>query len=345
MAGKMNEKQTKQVFFERASEHYEGWGNHIGLITFNGIGRVEKIDLIHPKDVQCFETPTDVAYKIKGEVVSKNRVIHVPNKGDTMWGKSTITAAREDLTMQMDTRDYGTSTMAKGGIPVGLFIPQGKVTDVARAEMENAWGKAKAKNKAVAMPFGWDWKQISMNPDDVAFIESNQFGITTVARWFGVPPHKLADMGRATFNNAETTGIEFLTDTMTPILSKYEGEYNAKLLTLPSEEDLYLEYNIDAYLRADSVAKATAFAQYVQNGIKTPNEIRKYNNDESKEGGDDLFMQSATVPIKMLGQMMMGKTPQQRTSLRKKIEKQIEQGIDPQLIIEGLFHTNGNGKH
>lgn len=348
LAGKPNPKMTKHVFLERSVNHLEGWGNHYGLISFTGIGLAERIDLIHPKRVQVFDSADGLAYKIDGQVVEADRIIHVPNMGDDIIGKSTIRAAREDLSLHLDTRDYGTSTFSRGGIPIGMFMPKervNKVTDEQRADLIKAWNAAKARNKAVAVPAGWDWVKISMDPEDVAWVAANEFSITTVARWFGVPPQKLADLGRATFNNVEHMGIEFLQDTMAPLASKYESVYSCALFRLPSEEDLYLEFNMDAYLRADAVAKAEALTKLIQFGLRTPNEARKLDNYEPKEGGDDIFMQSGTIPIKMIQQMLLSKTPQQRKTIARSIEKQLEEGISPQLIIEGLLNTNGNGKH
>lgn len=347
-SGRINDKYTKAVYLDRSVQHLEGWGNHVSLITRNGIGRVEKIDIIHPKDVQAFETDSTVVYKIKNnDPVPADRIIHVPNTGDGVWGKSTLGKAREDLSGQLEIRDYETGIFEKGGIPVTLFLPKdgvNKVTNEQRAELVQAWNKAKFSNRAVALPVGWDHKQMSLPPEDMAMIQSKEFGVSDVARWFGVPPQKLADLSRATFNNVEHMGIEFLQDTMGPLAKKYELEYTTKLFQLPSEEDFYLEFNIDAYLRADSVAKAEALTRLVAGGLRTPNEGRELDNYEPKEGGDDLMIQSATVPIRMLQTLMLSKTPQQRQSLRKKIEKQLNDGIDPQLIIEGLFQRT-NGKH
>jgi hypothetical protein len=138
-------------------------------------------------------------------------------------------------------------------------------------------------------------------------------------------------------------GIEFLQDTMGPMVGKFEAEYTNKIFQLPSEESFYAEYNMDAYLRADTVAKAEAFARNIYSGIKTPNEIRRLNNDPAMDGGDDLFMQSGTLQIKNLEKLVTNKNqaPAQRQSLRKKIEKQVRDGIDPQLIIEGIFGNDG----
>src|SRR5690606_38042553 len=134
-------------------------------------------------------------------------------------------------------------------------------------------------------------------------------------------------------------------DTMAPLASKYEPVYSCALLRLPSEDDLYLECNMDAYLRADATANAEALTKLIQYGLRTHNKARKLNNYEPEEGGDDFFMQSVTIPIKMIQQMLLSKTPQQRKTIARSIEKQLEEGISPQLIIEGLLNTNGNGKH
>lgn len=341
-----NQKMTRVVYLDRSVQHLEGWGNHVAVPRFNGIGRVDSIDLIHPKDVECFENRSSVAYKIKGfdRVLTSSEVIHVPNTGDSIWGKSTISKATEDIGAQLDKRDYGSGIVAKGGIPVGLFMPQGKVTAEQRAQMQEAWNKAKFKNRAVAMPFGWDYKQISLPPDDISTLLNGEYDVTTIARWFGTPPQKLFELGRATHNNIEHLGIEFLQDTMNPIARRYEVEYTTKLLGLPSEQDLYLEFNMDAYLRADSVAKAEALSKLIFSGQRTPNEARELDNYDQKEGGDELFMQSGTVPISILKQMLLSKTPAQRKAIQNKVEKQLKEGIDPQLILEGLFNTNGNGK-
>jgi hypothetical protein len=138
-------------------------------------------------------------------------------------------------------------------------------------------------------------------------------------------------------------GIEFLQDTMAPIASKFETEYTNKSFQLSTEQDLYCEFNLDAYLRADSISRAESISKQVQNALMTPNEGRKLYNLDSKEGGDELFIQGATVPLSMQKEMLTKKQPASRQSLRQKIEKQVKEGLDPQLIIEGLFGNDSKG--
>lgn len=331
---------TKVVYLDRSMSHFDFWGNHYARIKQNGIGRTVGFDLLHPKDVQVFQENGIVAYKVKGETVSADQIIHVPNLGDEIKGKAVITYAAEDLGMQMDTREYGVNFYGKGGRVQGVLEPQYKVQDPEREKLTEVWTKSKKRGGDVALPFGWKYQAIGIPPDQAAFLASNEFGITTIARWFGIPSHKLADMGQATYSNIEHMGIEFIQDTMAPIAAKFEAEYTTKCLTLPNEADMYLEFNLDAYLRSDSVAKAQLFSTYVQNGLKKPNEIRRLNNDPDDPYGDDLMMQSGTVPLRLIDQMLKSKQP--APAPKRQIRYTLEEAKE---LLAVTHNGNGNGKH
>jgi hypothetical protein len=127
---------------------------------------------------------------------------------------------------------------------------------------------------------------------------------------------------------------------MGPITAKFENEYTYKSFQLSSEANLYAEINIDAYLRADSMTKAEAIAKRIQNAQLTPNEGRALDNRPALEGGDELMIQGATVPLRTAG---MPKQVTQRKSLRKKIEEEVKKGVDAQLILEGILGNDGKG--
>ena len=339
-----NGKMSKVVFFDRALQHYDLEGNHFALIIRNGIGRVERLELLDQDDVKVIEGEKSLIYKVEGKegFVDSENMIHVPNMGGDYVGKSVISYMREDAALMLDVRDYGTSFYGNGGKPAGLLIPKMAATPAQRQEMKESFAAAKKQGGEVALPVGWEYKEVGIPPKDADWVLTNDINISTVARWFGVPTQKLGDSA-VKYSNVEFMGIEFLQDTISPIAAKFEAEYTNKLFILPGEQNLYAEMNLDAYLRADSQTKAEQFSKYIQNGIKTPNEIRKYNNDEPLEGGDDLLIQGATVPLSMQKQAMAAKQPVPRKSLRKRIEEDVKKGLDPQLIIEGIFGNDGRG--
>ena len=344
LSRKPNEKMSKAVFLDRAMQHFELLGNHFAYIKKNGIGKPVEIMLLHDKDVKVIEGPNKLVYKVNGmeDLVSADNMIHVPNMGDGVNGKSVLSFMREDASLMMDVRDYGESFFGRGGKPAGLLTPQTQVAATQRQEMKDSFTAAKKQGGEVAMPYGWKYEQISIPPKDADWITTNDFAISTVARWFGVPTQKLGDSA-VKYSNVEFMGIEFLQDTMAPIAAKFENEYTNKLFSLSSEQDYYVEFNLDAYLRADSLSKAEAIAKRVQNAQLTPNEGRALDNRPALDGGDDLFIQGATVPLSLQKEMLKKQPTATRQSLKKKIIEAVKKGEDAQLIIEGILGNDGKG--
>jgi HK97 family phage portal protein len=341
LSRKPNSKINKTIYFDRAMQHFELYGNHYAKIKRNGIGRVVAYELIHPDRVSVKETEDRLIYEVDLQIIPADDLIHVPNMGNYCVGKSVLSYMRDDASLMMDIRDYGGSFYGGGGKPAGLLIPKASVTSQSRAEMKASFKEAKSQGGDVAMPFGWDYKEISVPPAEAEWVVSNNFSVEMVARWFGVPTQKLGD-SKVKYNNVESMAIEFLQDTMAPIASKFELEYTTKSFMLSGEQDLYCEINMDGYQRADSETKAKLYATYIQNGIKTPNEIRSLNNDPKDPYGDDLMIQGATVPIRMQ-EGLYNKPQTNSRTLKKQIEKKIKEGIDPQLILEGIFGNDGKG--
>jgi HK97 family phage portal protein len=294
--------------------------------------------------VRVVESKNNLFYKVEGveDFINSENMIHVPNMGDGCIGKSVIAYMKEDASLMMDVRKYGESFFGRGGKPAGLLIPKQTVTTTQRQETKDSFAEAKKQGGEVAMPYGWEYKEISVPPSDAEWVLSQDHAISDVARWFGVPTQKLGD-SKVKYSNVEFMGIEFLQDTMAPIACKFENEYTNKLFTLPGEQNLYAEFNLDAYLRADSVSKAEAIAKRIQNAQLTPNEGRALDNRSAIEGGDELFIQGATVPLTLQKQMFSQKTPQQRTSIKKKIIEAVMKGEDPQTIIESIIGNDGKG--
>ena len=65
--------------------------------------------------------------------------------------------------------------------------------------------------------------------------------------------------------------------------------------------DVYIRYNVDSLLRGDFKTRMEAHATSIQNGIRTPNEVRALEDMLPLAGGDDLMIQGATVPINIQG--------------------------------------------
>lgn len=304
-----NPHMSRQVFIERLVKNIISWGNGYALIHANNLGTIEYFDLIKPKDVKVFREGGKVGYKIEGmeQAIPSSKMIHIPHLGDDIVGKSTISYAREDIGLEFATRDYGASIFGTGMRPPGILSTEQNLTDSQRKSLREAWQEHKNQGGDAVLYAGMKYQPVSIPPDDAQFLESRKFNATTIARWFGVPSDKINDNDKATFSNIEHQAIAFLQDTIAPILSKIEAEFTYKTF-LPGERNFYWEFNMDAYLRADSKARAEMFRTGIQNGYMTSNEIREKINLDKREGGDELYIQKNMQPIKMAGQELKSKT-------------------------------------
>jgi len=303
---------------------------------------VKEIHLVDGKLVYSLLGLDQKIYKVKGE-----NMIHVPHLGeDAFTGKSVITYAREDLGIEISRRDAGAKFWQDGGDPKIVITTSQKVSDSGRSQLKESYRNARREGGAIVAPFGTDIKPISMTPADQEFIMSGNFSIASICRWFGVPLHKLSELERATFNNVESMAIEFMQDTIMPMITKIENEYTTKLYTLPSEENLELCFDISAYQRADSVATAEANRTDIQNGIKSPNQVAAEKGLPPVEGGDRKFVQLNMMGLDQVDKVLMNKqtAPISKNQFSDSLKRQARELLETAEAYDKL-NLNGNGKH
>jgi HK97 family phage portal protein len=89
--------------------------------------------------------------------------------------------------------------------------------------------------------------------------------------------------------------LHFVKHTLRRWIEQAEQEMNLKLFGRESE--MSIRFNADSLLSGDLKTRMEAHATAIQNGIKTPNEVRDLEELEPRQNGDDLLIQGATVPI------------------------------------------------
>ena len=282
----------KNQFFTRAILHYLFWGNHIARIrrVRGAPERFKSLELIHPSTFEKIDNGI-YYFKIRGKEVKIKRenIIHVQHLGDGVWGKGVITHAREDIGLDFAAGNYGANFFEKGGHYHDYIGTDQVISPVKLKEMQEYYESQKKKGGTVVMTGGMKYHQLGVPPEDAQFLQTRSFQTLTVARWFGVPPDKLGDLTRATHSNIEHQAIAFMQDTIGPIIGKFENEYTYKMMDWEAGE--YIEWNMDAYVRADSAAKSNLMRSQIQNGLRKPNELRKMDNLEPVSGGDSVYLQ------------------------------------------------------
>jgi HK97 family phage portal protein len=149
------------------------------------------------------------------------------------------------------------------------------------------FGGVEGQGRVPVLWEGMQYKVLSMTHKDAEFLESRKFEVTDVARWFGVPPHLVADVEKSTSwgTGIEEQNLGFLLYTILPDLTLWEQRIRHDLLAQP--ERFYARFNVSALLRASTKVRYEVYQIAITNGILSPNECRELEDRNPRDGGDE----------------------------------------------------------
>ena len=163
----------------------------------------------------------------------------------------------------------------------GQSTPEQK--QAIKADWKNLFsGRANAGEPAVIDEM-MDIKSLAPDNDSAQFIETRNFQVLEVARAFGIPPHLLYELSRATFSNIEQQSLEFLIYCM---MRHYDRVASAATHAF-AEPGHYFEFMPDALLKGDIKSRYEAYKVAVDIGAMNPNEVRRKENMNDRDGGED----------------------------------------------------------
>lgn len=198
-----------------------------------------------------------------------------------------------------NSNEYGSKLYKNGGMPpFALQGPFGSKEAAKRAssDIQSATQEiAKSGGNILAMPDGHKLEPLGTDPEKMQMIESQRFAVEEVARIYSLPPTFLQDLTHGTFSNTEQQDLHFVKHTLKRWVEQLEQEMNLKFFGRGSNR--FVEFNVDGLLRGDYKTRMEGNSTAIQTGQLTPNEARKMENRPALEGGDQLYIQGATVPL------------------------------------------------
>lgn len=227
----------------------------------------------------------EYAYRVNNReyVFGEDEVLHVPGMGyDGIRGLSPIEMAMDAIGKGLAVQEFGSKFFANGINPGGVFEHPGVLGEDAhnrlKADLDSRRGPGNS-GKTLILEEGMTYHTTAISPEQAQFIETMKFTVTDIARIFGVPPHMIADLERATFSNIEQQDIAFVKYSMLAWFIRFEQFVNMKCLT---EEEraggLFSEFLVDNLLRGDSQARSNSYRNMRQNGVINADEWRELEN-------------------------------------------------------------------
>lgn len=226
-----------------------------------------------------------ITYRVataKGNVgYSADQILHIPLLTmDGITGRSPVQLARESVGAALAAEEHAAAYFANAARPSGVLKTNGVLSPEAAKRLQESWQKAYSRGKAgtAVLEDGVTFEPISANAEDSQLLESRQFAMRTIAAALRIPPHLLDPTARGTYANVETQSLEFLTFSLQPLLTRIEEALTLRLFTPAEQKRYYCEFLTDGLLRADTQTRYNAYAQAIQAGWMTVNEVRQREN-------------------------------------------------------------------
>lgn len=301
-----NPEMSSVTFRRTLQAHALTWGGGFAEIERDGGGRPKYLWPRTPDRVRIDRDRGSLVYIISNPSGGETRLgpmdmLHIHGLGwDGMTGYSVIAKARESIGLGIAAERFGGTFFGQGATFGGVFEHPNKMSEIARKNfkesIESRHQGVDRAHKFIIVEEGMKYQRLGIPPEDAQFLETRQFQVTEIARWFNIPPHKIGDLSRATFSNIEQQTIDYFQTTLQHWLQTWQQELTLKLVSSLERSQQSIEHVVEGLLRGDAAGRAEFYNKLFMIGAITPNEIRALENMNPIEGGDSPYVPVNMVP-------------------------------------------------
>ncbi len=322
-----NREMSAMAWRETVTHHAMGWGMGVSEIERDGAGRIIAFWPIHPSRIKLVrDEQRRLLYEIRTQdagvettYLPPEDVLHIHGlggKGTTGYPLSVLAAQTIGLGLQ--TEKFAARFFGNGIVLSGYLKHPGKLGKEAKEHIKRMWrteyGGAEKSHDIAVLAEDMEWQQMGIPPEQAQFLQSRQFSVEDIARWFRMPPHKVQQLLRSTFKNIESQAIEYVVDTLLPWAKRWEQELKRKCFR--DETDLIAKHEFKGLLRGDDQKRAAFYRTMWFVGAMSQDDIRECEDMNPIEGGHGgtYYVPSNVTPseIAAKGQVNSAKGQQRR---------------------------------
>lgn len=310
-----NPEMSPMVFRTNLIAHALLWGNGYAEIVRDNAGRVAELwplipDTVEPKrDRETGEKYYRITpYRGETTELSARDVFHLQGLGfDGLAGYSVVSLMAKSIGLALAAEEFGSSLFGNGAMPNSVLKHPGKLGPEAHERLaksvKDQYSGASNAFRTMILEEGMSWESVGIPPEDAQFLETRKMQVAEIARWFRVPPHKLADLDRATFSNIEHQSREFVVDTLMPWVVRLEQEADRKLFAPRNSGSMYTKIAVNGLMRGDSQARADFYQKMANLGAFSVNDIRELEDlDPIGPEGDKRLVQLNQTTLEKIGE-------------------------------------------
>ncbi len=298
-----NDEVSAMTFRETLTHWALGWGGGFAEIVRDGRGLPVAMFPIHPSRVELRRNANlQLVYIVHNDgggqvTLRQEQMFHLRGLGDEAQGYSVARYAAESIGLGMAAQKFGAALFGNNATLGTVFEHPGTLSEEALANLRESlatiYGGARNAHKPYILEEGMKANKTAIPPEEAQFIETREFQVEDVARWFRIPPNKLGHFKRAQgWSTLEATNTDYITDTLMAWLVRWEQEAHRKLFREDERAMLFAEHLVAGLLRGDQSARGAFYTQMFNVGAMSPNDIREKENENPRKDGDAYYTPS-----------------------------------------------------
>jgi HK97 family phage portal protein len=251
-------------------------GNAYGrTVRRDTAGYPVQIELMNPDRVRCDLDPQtgSLRYVYNGTVLVNEDVVHTRafRMPGSEKGLSPIQYSARMINTDSAVAEFAYGYFRDGAHPSAVLSTD-LMMNQTQADNTKARFVAAIKGREPAvLSGGMKYTAVQVSPEESQFLATQKYGVAGIARIFGVPPEMIAaEAGNSmTYANVEQRGLDFLTYTLQPWLTRLEA---AMAQLLPGNK--HLRFDTSVLTRTDFETRMRATAIGIASKQMTPDESR-----------------------------------------------------------------------
>jgi HK97 family phage portal protein len=160
-----------------------------------------------------------------------SRILHIKNFHplNDWYGLSPVEAAAYSIDQHNQSGAWNQALLQNGARPSGALVVRGDATGGGtlseeqysriKHQIDDQFSGAANAGRPILLEGGLDWREMSLTPKDMDFIEAKHSSARDIALAFGVPPQLLGIPGDNTYANLQEARLALWEQTIVPLVT------------------------------------------------------------------------------------------------------------------------------
>lgn len=306
-----NSYMTPSDFLKKITLDYLIHGNaFVRIDKARGADYIAALVPLNAEQVKTYLKDNRVFYKYyseKDQIIeySSDEIMHWKGIGNGIVGLSMADFAGTTLTEAVSAQDASIEMFRNKGKLNGILSAESPIINEKQAKdfLKTFLEMRNADLGIPLLPSGFKFQSLSMSPVETQLLSTREFIVKEFSRWFGIPYGLLTGDS----NDLVELSNYFYETTVLPMCIELEQVIEQKII---KDDSLHCKFRTSILKRMSDQTRVSMQTSYVQNGLRTRNELRREDGFGRIDGADELTAQNNLYPLDKLGTANANQTKQ-----------------------------------